>query len=148
MTSKFIFLPTFTKKSDITFHKKSDYPKIDFDFTEKVNYSYQFKETPNSSLHQIFIRSEYTWTSEETNLFCRFDIVSPFEINKYVIDLSKDDFNELAKIHIENCKEVFDFSNITFPDGLILNFENFIVNSEYISLMLIDFRTVQSSITN
>lgn len=148
MSDKFIFLPTFVKKSDVTFHKKEDYKNVDYNFTERTQYSYEFKETHNSNLHQVFIKSEYTFTTEETDYFCRFDIISPFEINRYVIDLNKEHFQELAEVHIQNTKEEFNLNIITFPDGYNLQTENDNVNSEYIAIMLIDFRNIQSSIKN
>ena len=97
MSNRFVCIPTIVKTSDITLHKKSENPNAKFNDDEQIAYSYFFKETPNSNFHQITIISEYTYTSKGSDYFYRFDIHSPFEINKYINDLTKEDFDKLSK---------------------------------------------------
>jgi len=148
MSNRFVCMPTIVKTSDITFHKKSEYPNINFDNQEQIAYSYFFKETPNSNLHQITIISEYTYTSKYSDYFCRFDIHSPFEINKYINDLTKEDFDKLSKYHIQNTQQTINIETLDFPDSVSIQIENDHYNEEYLSLMLVEYRKIKNQALN
>ena len=118
--AKLVILPTVDKNTQPNYHLKSDYPEINFsEFNEKRDYDFEEKNS-SENYSQVSTITSYTVSVENSEHFCRFDIVTPFEVNVHGKDFSKDDFLRLLGFHTSNGKNYFKDRVLTFPNGFIL----------------------------
>ena len=119
--SKLVVLPTVDKNTQPTYHLKLDYPQINFsEFNEKRDYDFEEKNS-SENYSQIYINTSYTVSVDNSEHFCRFDIVSPFEVNIHAKDFTKEDFLKVLDYHVKYVKEYAEDRVLTFPNGLNLS---------------------------
>jgi hypothetical protein len=118
--SKLVILPTVYKNTQPTYHLKLDYPKINFsEFNEKSDYDFEEKKS-SEKYSQVSAITSYTISIEGSEHFCRFDIVTPFEVNIHAKDFTKDSFLRLLDFHVTNSKNYLNDKVLTFPNGISL----------------------------
>jgi hypothetical protein len=128
--AKLVILPTVDKNTQPTYHLKSDYPQINFlEFNEKRDYYFEEKNS-SENYSQITTITSYTVSIDNLEHFCRFDIVTPMEVNIHSKDFTKENFLQALDYHVNNSKEYFTDKILTFPNGfeLPLVYEDLDVN--------------------
>ena len=116
--SKLVISPIVDENTQPTYHLKSDYPEINFlEFNVKRDYDFEEKNS-SENYSQIYIITAYTISVESSESFCRFDIVSPFEVNINAKDFTKDDFLKILNYHTKDVKEYLKGRVLNFPNGL------------------------------
>lgn len=131
--SKLIILPTADKNNEPTYHLKSEYSEIDFSkFDEKRDYDFEEKN-PSENYAQIYITTSYTISVDNSEHFCRLDIISPFEVNKHVKDFSEENFKQVLEYHIRYVKEFIDDKILTFPNSFRLELKYKEIDVENVS---------------
>ena len=115
-----IILPTVDKNTQPTYHLKSNYSQVDFsEFNEKRDYNFEEKNS-SENYSQVTVITSYTVSVNNSEHFCRFDIVSPFEVNIHAKDFSKEDFLKVLTYHANYVKEYIKDRVLTFPNGVSL----------------------------
>lgn len=128
--AKLVILPTVDKNTQPTYHLKYDYPEINFSqFGEKRAYDFEEKNS-SENYSQITTITSYTVSIDNSEHFCRFDIVTPMEVNIHAKDFTKENFLQSLDYHINNSKEYLTDKILTFPNGfkLPLVYEDLDVN--------------------
>lgn len=118
--SKLVILPAVDKNTQPTYHLKSDYPEINFsEFNEKRAYDFEEKNS-SENYSQIAAVTSYTVSVDNSEYFCRFDVVTPMEVNIHTKDFTKENFLQAFDYHIKNAKEYIKDRVLTFPNGVTL----------------------------
>ena len=119
--SKLVILPTVDKNTQPTYHLKSDFPQINFsEFNEKRDYDFEEKNS-SENYSQVTAITSYTVSIDNSDYFCSFDIVSPFEVNIHAKDFTKEDFLKVLAYHANYVKEYVKDTVLTFPNGVSLS---------------------------
>lgn len=115
--SKLVILPVADENTQPTYHLKSDYSQINFsEFNVKRDYDFEEKN-PSENYSQIYITTSYTISIDNSEHFCRFDIISPFEVNKQAKDFSKEEFLKLLDYHKKYVEKYIEDRVLNFPNG-------------------------------
>lgn len=118
--TKLVILPTVDKNTQPTYHLKSDYPEINFsEFNEKRDYDFEEKNS-SENYSQVSTITSYTVSVENSEHFCRFNIVTPFEVNIHGKDFSKDAFLRVLDFHVEEVRKYIKDRILTFPNGFTI----------------------------
>ena len=118
--AKLVILPTVDKNTQPTYHLKSDFPQTNFsEFNERRDYDFEEKNS-SENYSQVTAVTSYTVSVNNSEHFCRFDIVSPFEVNIHAKDFSKEDFLKVLAYHANYVKEYIKDIVLTFPNGVCL----------------------------
>lgn len=116
--SKLAILPVFNENTQPSYFLKSEYPQVNFsEFNEKRDHDIREKNT-FENYSQIYIITAYTISSEESQYFCRFDIISPFEVNKHLKEFTKADFLKALNYHVKENEVYIKGKVLSFPNGL------------------------------
>lgn len=139
MSKTVVLIPIHAEYAHPSYHLKSEYSEINFsEFNEKRNCDIREKETNDGNYHKVSLVTEYTVSLDESDYFCRFDIISPFESNKSKNDFTKEDFEKALNFHVNDVKDYINSLELDFPDGIKhnLNFQS--MDTQKLSEMLVN----------